>query len=116
MTLFQTIDNFLLCCKLETGGRTIGCVKFVAGVALMVFCGTVIGRVGWKIGYDLGNKNVSNSVEGTPVIVKNLSVTEPVNPEHFTALLSFVAMLLSFWVVFSSYELIQGCRTVSLKD
>lgn len=39
---------------------------------------------------------------------------EKVDPQHFKALFYFVGMVLCFWVIFSSYELIQGSQQVSL--
>lgn len=101
MPPFQVISNFLFSCKLETGGKIIGFVKFAAGAALMICFATKIGEIAWVMGDNFNET------------AKNASVIEKVDLQHFKALFSFVVMALCFWIMFSSYELVQGCQTVS---
>lgn len=97
MSSFQALDSFLLCLKLETGGKIIGYYKFVAGVALMLLLGAFIGITVAKL--PIGSDQASDPEED--------------NLHQFHALFGFVGLMICFWVIFSSYELVQGCQTVS---
>lgn len=90
----QTVRNFLFFFELETGGKIIGFIKFSAGLALMVLSAVWFGR-------------------SAAIVAKtDLDDFKERESNHLMALTSLVLMLICFWVIFSSFELIQGCRQV----